>query len=73
MNEMRKLIEAMKVIEKERDEYYYGDLLAYIPQEPQRQDSTLNQLQDLIQVAQKLGMHDAADYILLIVRKHNED
>lgn len=73
MNEMRKLMEAMKVIEKERNEYYYGDLLAHIPQEPQRQDSTTDQLRDLIQVAQKLGMHDAADYILLVVRKNSEN
>lgn len=34
----------------------------------QRQDSTMNQLKDLIQVVNKLGFYDAADYLKLIVR-----
>ena len=34
-----------------------------IKQCPQRQDSTRDQLQDLTQVANKLGFYDAADYI----------
>lgn len=66
MNEMRKLMNLME--DTGRDKYYYGDLLAKIPQEPQRQDSTKEQLQDLVQVAQKLGMYDAADYILSVAR-----
>ncbi len=34
-----------------------------IPQLPQRQDSTSDQLEDLVKVAERLGMYDAADYI----------
>jgi hypothetical protein len=34
-----------------------------IPQLAQRQDSTTEQLQDLIAVANRLGMYDAADAI----------
>lgn len=32
---------------------------------PQRQDSTADQLADLIPVAEKLGFYDAADFIKL--------
>lgn len=32
---------------------------------PQRQDSTRNQLKDLIQISEILGFYDAADYIKL--------
>jgi len=39
------------------------ELLDSIPTAPQRQDSTTSQLKDLIRVAEKLGMYDAADYI----------
>lgn len=38
-----------------------NELLAKIPCLPQRQDSLLNQMQDLYHVANKLGLHDAAD------------
>jgi len=34
---------------------------------PQRQDSTKEQLQDLILVANRLGFYDAADYLLTVV------
>lgn len=33
------------------------------PQFPQRQDSTMDQLIDLIKIANKLGFYDAADFI----------
>ena len=38
-----------------------NDLLASLPAIPQRQDSTKDQLADLIMVANRLGMYDAAD------------
>lgn len=38
-------------------------LLTMIPGMEQRQDSTTNQLEDLILVAHKIGMYDAADVI----------
>ena len=34
-----------------------------IPSLPQRQDSTADQLADLISVANRLGMYDAADVV----------
>jgi hypothetical protein len=34
-----------------------------IPSLPQRQDSEQAQLRDLIQVANRLGMYDAADFL----------
>ena len=36
-------------------------MLAALPQQPQRQDSTNDQLRDLITVANRTGMYDAAD------------
>jgi hypothetical protein len=36
---------------------------SWIPQLPQRQDSTTDQLRDLIAVANRLGMYDAAEWI----------
>ncbi len=72
MNEMRKLMETIEKIDEERGggraDAYYDDLLASIPQERQRQDATRDQLLDLIGVANKLGMYDAADYIQLILK-----
>jgi len=38
-----------------------------IPRLPQRQDSQQDQLRDLIQVANRLGMYDAADLLKLHV------
>lgn len=40
-----------------------ADLLKKIPKLTQRQDSTMEQLRDLVSVAEKLGMYDAADVI----------
>ena len=34
-----------------------------IPKLPQRQDALVYQLQDLVQVANRLGMYDAADWL----------
>jgi hypothetical protein len=34
-----------------------------IPERPQRQDSLNDQLEDLVAVANRLGMYDAADYL----------
>jgi len=34
-----------------------------IPELPQRQDSLVDQLEDLIAVANRLGMYDAADWV----------
>lgn len=34
-----------------------------IPRLPQRQDSVQEQLSDLVQVANRLGMYDAADFL----------
>lgn len=39
------------------------DTLAELPQMPQRQDSTATQLRDLVAVANRLGMYDAADIV----------
>ena len=40
-----------------------SNLLDGIPTRPQRQDSAIDQLQDLARVAARLGMYDAADSI----------
>jgi len=42
-------------------------LLELIPQQPQRQDSTQDQLADLHAFANRLGFYDAADAIKAIV------
>lgn len=34
-----------------------------IPQQPQRQDDVSSQLRDLVEVANRLGMYDAADWL----------
>ncbi len=39
------------------------EVLSNVESMPQRQDSTRDQLLDLIVVAEKLGMYDAADYL----------
>ena len=46
-----------------REEVECKSMLAQIPSLPQRQDGCVDQLRDLYQVANKLGMHDAADII----------
>jgi len=40
-----------------------ADIMHLIPKLCQRQDSTIEQLEDLIPVAQKLGSYDAADFL----------
>lgn len=42
-------------------------LLAQIPHQPQRQDSTSAQLEDLYAFANRLGLYDAADVIKAII------
>ena len=44
-----------------------------IEQQPQRQDSTTDQLRDLCIVANRLGMYDASDYIRNIIEKRKDD
>ena len=44
-----------------------------IEQQPQRQDSTTDQLKDLCIVANRLGMYDASDYIRSIIEKKKDD
>ncbi|MEA8593049.1 hypothetical protein PZT57_30850 [Pseudomonas aeruginosa] len=44
-------------------------LLESIPQQPQRQDSTNDQLRDLRAFANRLGLYDAADLIRTITSK----
>ena len=44
-------------------EEYQEALVSMLPQMPQRQDSLSEQLQDLVAVARKLGMYDAADVV----------
>jgi len=45
--------------------------LSFLPILPQRQDATLDQLQDLYHVANRLGMRDAADVIRNLVEQQN--
>ena len=45
------------------------DVVRCIPQLPQRQDSTSDQLRDLRAVANRLGMYDAADLIRGILER----
>ena len=42
-----------------------NDLLKNVEKQPQRQDSLIAQLKDLIVVANKLGMYNASEYIEL--------
>ncbi|ELG7184132.1 TPA: hypothetical protein ACP3ZG_000539 [Pseudomonas aeruginosa] len=44
-------------------------LLESIPQQPQRQDSTNDQLRDLRAFANRLGLYDAADLIRTLTSK----
>lgn len=43
-----------------------------VPIQPQRQDSTLEQLTDLHTVATRLGMYDAADWLWAALIKPRE-
>jgi hypothetical protein len=40
------------------------EIKALLPKQPQRQDSTLDQVSDLLELAHHLGMYDAADLIM---------
>lgn len=50
------------------------EILCMLPQITQRQDSTIDQLSDLILIANKIGMYDAADTINNIIQnnQHNK-
>lgn len=53
-----------------------ADIVKLIPQQPQRQDATADQLDDLYVIANHLGMYDAADalkYPKELIRKERED
>jgi hypothetical protein len=51
-----------------KDKVALKDLVALVPQQPQRQDSTNDQLRDLRVMANRLGMYDAADLIRNILK-----
>jgi hypothetical protein len=53
--------------EKKRDNSNWKTEVGKIQKCNQRQDSTVDQLRDLILVADKLGFYDASDYIKEIV------
>lgn len=44
-------------------EFKNGNLLKQIPPQPQRQDSTNEQLVTMLMVANRIGCYDAADII----------
>ena len=46
-------------------------ILNSIPKLPQRQDSLTDQLTDLVIVANKFGMYDAADYLKHLIKNEN--
>ena len=48
---------------------HLADLLKSIPQQPQRQDGTNDQLADLAAFAVRLGLYDAADYINTLLKR----
>lgn len=52
-------------------ELFTGFDIKAIPAFPQRQDSLTDQVNDLINVATRLGMHDAADYLTKQLRKND--
>lgn len=43
--------------------------LAKLQKLPQRQDGNIDQLRDLLPIAQRLGMYDAADFIRQVVAR----
>jgi len=43
------------------------DIKSILAQQPQRQDSLMDQLQDLRMVANRCGMYDAADYLRTLI------
>lgn len=44
------------------------DVVRTLPNLPQRQDSEEDQLKDLVRVAVKLGMYDAADMLQALIK-----
>lgn len=46
-----------------------AELLKTIPQQPQRQDGTNDQLADLVVFANRLGLYDAADAIRTVLAR----
>jgi len=48
---------------------YQRRLLQQIPELPQRQDATNDQLRDLRAVANRLGMYDAADVLRTLLER----
>ncbi len=68
-------LDPAKELRQERQDQLAA-LLKEIPQQSQRQDSTLDQLLDLIAIANRCGLYDAADYIRSQVevwqRRNNE-
>lgn len=49
----------------------FKQVLSQIPAQTQRQDSTMDQLQDLLCVAVRLGMYDAHDAIKTLIKLDN--
>lgn len=47
----------------EKEDYNETNLLSLLPMLSQRQDSLFEQLNDLFQIANRLGMYDAADIL----------
>jgi len=47
--------------------------LSDIPSLPQRQDSLMEQLCDLIAVANKFGLYDAADLLTMLLLNHKKE
>ena len=50
----------------------FQQMLDSIPKQQQRQDSVQDQMDDLLQMATRLGMYDAADVIRTIVQKRGK-
>lgn len=44
-------------------------ILDTIPQQPVRQDGTVDQLRDLRDFANRLGLYDAADHLRLVIER----
>lgn len=45
------------------------EVMNAMPQLPQRQDATNDQLRDLRYIANKLGLYDAADYLRVVLKQ----
>jgi hypothetical protein len=46
---------------------FRNEVRCIVPQRPQRQDALNDQLSDLVWVAHRLGMYDAADFIVKVL------